>query len=193
MGQESGRICDFCSSYCHLTSPWIHILRELQPEESSVGHLDSLTCSSVSSLPLHRHACAEEIFIKHYLSNLSALCTYVLYLHFAHVFLVVKDLHPETEYFDFYLIDYWLIEREKGRTFAKLKSTYIVWEFTLHESYNSLKVLPGGFWLVASVLTSVRPNLRRKITPLHNVYFVKYDVTVSFMSQVLDTVTYFVP
>ena len=27
---------------------------------------------------------------------------------------------------------------------------------------------------------------------LHNVYFVKYDVTVSFMAQVLDTVTYFV-
>ena len=28
--------------------------------------------------------------------------------------------------------------------------------------------------------------------PLHNVYFVKYDVTVSFMAQILDTVTYFV-
>ena len=28
--------------------------------------------------------------------------------------------------------------------------------------------------------------------PLHNVYFVKYDVTVSFLAQVLDTVTYFV-
>ena len=27
---------------------------------------------------------------------------------------------------------------------------------------------------------------------LHNVYFVKYDVTVSFVAQVLDTVTYFV-
>ena len=27
---------------------------------------------------------------------------------------------------------------------------------------------------------------------LHNVQFVKYDVTVSFMAQVLDTVTYFV-
>ena len=98
-GQESGRICVFCSSLCHLTSPWVHILRELQPEESSVGHLDSLTCSSVSSLLLHRHACAEEIFIKNYLSNL------VLYLHFAHVFLVVKYLHPETKHFDFYLID----------------------------------------------------------------------------------------
>ena len=30
-------------------------------------------------------------------------------------------------------------------------------------------------------------------TPLHNVQFVKYDVTVSFMAQVLDTVTYLVP
>ena len=28
--------------------------------------------------------------------------------------------------------------------------------------------------------------------PMHNVYFVKYDVTVSFLAQVLDTVTYFV-
>ena len=27
---------------------------------------------------------------------------------------------------------------------------------------------------------------------MHNVYFVKYDVTVSFMAHVLDTVTYFV-
>ena len=28
--------------------------------------------------------------------------------------------------------------------------------------------------------------------PVHNVHFVKYDVTVSFMAQVLDTVAYFV-
>ena len=27
---------------------------------------------------------------------------------------------------------------------------------------------------------------------IHNVYFVKYDVTVSFLAQALDTVTYFV-
>ena len=27
---------------------------------------------------------------------------------------------------------------------------------------------------------------------VHNVYFVKYDVTISFLAQVLDTVTYFV-
>ena len=31
-----------------------------------------------------------------------------------------------------------------------------------------------------------------KLFAVHNVYFVKYDVTVSFMAQVLDTVTYFV-
>ena len=29
--------------------------------------------------------------------------------------------------------------------------------------------------------------------PVHDVQFVKYDVTVSFMAQVLDTVTYLVP
>ena len=29
-------------------------------------------------------------------------------------------------------------------------------------------------------------------SPVHNVHFVKYDVTVSFMAQVLDTVAYFV-
>ena len=29
-------------------------------------------------------------------------------------------------------------------------------------------------------------------TTMHNVCFVKYDVTVSFLAQVLDTVTYFV-
>ena len=31
------------------------------------------------------------------------------------------------------------------------------------------------------------------ITTMHYVQFVKYDVTVSFMAQVLDTVTYLVP
>ena len=30
------------------------------------------------------------------------------------------------------------------------------------------------------------------LPPVHNVQFVKYDVTVSFMAQVLDTVAYFV-
>ena len=29
--------------------------------------------------------------------------------------------------------------------------------------------------------------------PLHNVYFMQNDVTVSFIAQVLDTVTYLVP
>ena len=31
------------------------------------------------------------------------------------------------------------------------------------------------------------------LAPVHYVQFVKYDVTVSFMAQVLDTVTYLVP
>ena len=71
---------------------------------------------------------------------------YVLYLHFAHVFLVVKDLHPETEHFDFYLIDYWLIERVKGRTFAKLKSIY--------ESYSD--VGESRVWFASKNLTPCR-------------------------------------
>ena len=36
------------------------------------------------------------------------------------------------------------------------------------------------------------PLLLKRLT-LYNVQFVKYDVTVSFMAQVLDTVTYLVP
>ena len=32
----------------------------------------------------------------------------------------------------------------------------------------------------------------KHLSTVHNVYFVKYDVTVSFLVQVLDTVTYFV-
>ena len=35
-------------------------------------------------------------------------------------------------------------------------------------------------------------NARVTLKPLHNAYFVKYDVTVSILAQVLDTVTYFV-
>ena len=31
-----------------------------------------------------------------------------------------------------------------------------------------------------------------QVAPMHNVYLVKYDVTVSFLAQVLDTVTYLV-
>ena len=36
-----------------------------------------------------------------------------------------------------------------------------------------------------------REKIKMRI-PVHNVHFVKYDVTVSFMAQVLDTVAYFV-
>jgi len=42
----------------------------------------------------------------------------------------------------------------------------------------------------SSVFTLFEQQIR--VLPLHNVHFVKYDVTVSFMAQVLDTVAYFV-
>ena len=45
-----------------------------------------------------------------------------------------------------------------------------------------------------SSLRTIFENLRSpEFSAVHNVYFVKYDVTVSFMAQVLDTVTYLVP
>ena len=53
------------------------------------------------------------------------------------------------------------------------------------------------------VLAAITKNKRRLLKntasgfqplfTLHYVQFVKYDVTVSFMAQVLDTVTYLVP
>ena len=39
---------------------------------------------------------------------------------------------------------------------------------------------------------SVSKEMGFSAAPVHNVQFVKYDVTVSFMAQVLDTVAYFV-
>ena len=45
---------------------------------------------------------------------------------------------------------------------------------------------PGWAWNE----TQARALMMR---PVHYVQFVKYDVTVSFMAQVLDTVTYLVP
>ena len=48
-------------------------------------------------------------------------------------------------------------------------------------------------WSIGPSSQKLQPNLIfGPIAPLHNVYFVKYDVTVSFMAQVLDTVTYLV-
>ena len=43
-----------------------------------------------------------------------------------------------------------------------------------------------------AVVHEINENLFGIVDPVHNVYFVKYDVTVSFLAQVLDTVTYFV-
>ena len=53
------------------------------------------------------------------------------------------------------------------------------------------------FWLITPfesglVQSDVYYRTKFDIEPLHSVYFVKYDVTVSFLAQVLDTVTYFV-
>ena len=42
-------------------------------------------------------------------------------------------------------------------------------------------------------MTFMANFLLNEWVPLHNVQFVKYDVTVSFLAQVLDTVTYLVP
>ena len=36
------------------------------------------------------------------------------------------------------------------------------------------------------------PTVNTEWSSIHNVYFVKYDVTVSFLAQVIDTLTYFV-
>ena len=45
----------------------------------------------------------------------------------------------------------------------------------------------------ACALRALRLLLADGVPTVHNVQFVKYDVTVSFMAQVLDTVTYLVP
>ena len=58
-----------------------------------------------------------------------------------------------------------------------------------------------ALWLAILLTTGKRRDKIRQdysivenaVQILHNVQFVKYDVTVSFMTQVLDTVTYLVP
>ena len=56
-----------------------------------------------------------------------------------------------------------------------------------------MKLVPR-YKLFTLLTLSARLTLLTPFTlfTLHNVYFVKYDVTVSFLAQVLDTVTYFV-
>ena len=46
---------------------------------------------------------------------------------------------------------------------------------------------------VAFPTLEVESTFKVSEAALHYVQFVKYDVTVSFMAQVLDTVTYLVP
>ena len=87
-----------------------------------------------------------------------------------------------------------------GMTLAKEAWKYFGWVdtfpslwvviFLLRVKITSRKVsinknpIPSNFHLTRLV--------GKCLTPVHNVYFVKYDVTVSFMAQLLDTVTYFV-
>ena len=58
--------------------------------------------------------------------------------------------------------------------------------------FSSTGLCNGGDKSILWVEAHVR-SLTNLVNPAHNVHFVKYDVTVSFMAQVLDTVTYFVP
>ena len=54
----------------------------------------------------------------------------------------------------------------------------------------------GAMWMYSTGQTrGSNPHLPNRcvVATLHYVQFVKYDVTVSFMAQVLDTVTYLVP
>ena len=46
---------------------------------------------------------------------------------------------------------------------------------------------------LSALVTQSLTNQDNELCSLHNVQFVKYDATVSFMAQVLDTVTYLVP
>ena len=57
-----------------------------------------------------------------------------------------------------------------------------------------IKMKSGFLWdSDQDVLSSEEEGADLQDSPVHYVQFVKYDVTVSFMAQVLDTVTYLVP
>ena len=72
-------------------------------------------------------------------------------------------------------------------------SSFVPWHSNLFSKVRSgcyLQIFKDSRFACASLILSNRGDI--SIT-LHNVQFVKYDVTVSFMAQVLDTVTYLVP
>ena len=67
---------------------------------------------------------------------------------------------------------------------------------------NGTNLRPGEFFFGFDPFRPLCPHiiqcepylgLSEKLQSMHSVQFVKYDVTVSFMAQVLDTVTYLVP
>ena len=63
--------------------------------------------------------------------------------------------------------------------------------FTYSNVYDSISIVSTEIRLRILFIFTSR-NCQVGMGTLHNVYFVKYDVTVSFLAQVLDTVTYFV-
>ena len=63
-------------------------------------------------------------------------------------------------------------------------------KFSFLRSYNFC--FSFSSWLLTCALKALGLLLVDGAPTVHNVYFVKYDVTVSFMAQILDTVTYFV-
>ena len=97
-----------------------------------------------------------------------------------------------------------------GREWLVVVSLFVL--FVLHRlaasplALQEAQALPDGLmhctWVKESIIESNPPSCRwlygrvkklPQLATLHNVQFVNYDVTVSFMTQVLDTVTYLVP
>ena len=62
------------------------------------------------------------------------------------------------------------------------------WYLVILSQYEALPV--GNWWYWDTICHYLL--VLGGFGSVHNVYFVKYDVTVSFLAQLLDTVTYFV-
>ena len=77
---------------------------------------------------------------------------------------------------------YYTASAHGGRIYTIIQHTY-----TSKGLFSSISMRFG-----TTGTTEERAKRNRVYATLHNVHFVKYDVTVSFMAQVLDTVAYFV-
>ena len=78
------------------------------------------------------------------------------------------------------------------KRFQKVLSTILLTILTTSASYLPFRTTSGEHLGRVSAISSDQWASETR-NPVHNVQFVKYDVTVSFMAQVLDTVTYLVP